>query len=115
MDALHQAIRSLDGDGFIARCNYSCCQTCGVVEISQEAAAQSPAPQSYVFWHEQDEEGRRKRGTVYLSYGSFSGEDNASAAREAGEKIVARLREWKVPVTWNGDPGTRILAGEKNA
>ena len=111
MDALHRAIQSLDRDGFIARCNYSCCQTCGVAEISQEAAAQSPSPQFYVFWHEQDEEGRLRHGTVYLSYGSLDGEADARANREAGEKIVARLRELGVPVTWKGNPGTRILAG----
>jgi len=110
-DTLVRAVESLDGGEFIARTNYWCCQSCGVAGIVQEATARpGKAPTWYVFWHEQDEDGRRSNGSVYLSYGTVSAEGTEKSAAEAGHKIAAHLRERGIEVAWNGNHESRIKA-----
>jgi len=101
---LAQAMADLDGDEFIARHNYACCQTCGVTMIVSEANERQQKPSWYAFWHEQDEDGRARRGDVYLAYGSVG----SAPATEAGERIVAHFAKRGIRCEWSGSPTSRI-------
>lgn len=104
------ALDGLNRKGFIARSNYSCCQSCGGVEIVAEAAERKRAPRYYVFWHQQDEEGRWTDGDVYLAYGCLDEAATPEQTREAGRQIVAHLKSHGIRCEWSGSSASRIRA-----
>jgi hypothetical protein len=52
-DRVAGAFADLAAAGFVARMNFTCCQSCGHAEIRDEAG---PADTAYVFFHQQDAE-----------------------------------------------------------
>jgi hypothetical protein len=101
-DRLLAAFSALDGEGIVARADFTCCNTCGTTEIGAEV--DGPA-RGYVFFHNQDTERAAEGGGLYLSYGTFDGTDPVPVA----ETVVAALRAADLPAEWDGDVRARIL------
>lgn len=106
---LTDAFKDLRKQGFFARQNFWCCQSC--------AWAAAPDDKPVVFFHQQDASALREaeaaRGTrrfkaeevgVYLAFGPDAA---------AGQKIVDSLRRHGVDYTWDGTEDQRIWACEK--
>jgi hypothetical protein len=108
-DLFDDACRDLEASGIFCRQNFSCCGTCGVAEIQiemDEAVAKGVRVRGYLFYHEQDTESAVEGGGVYLNYGAFEGNDEASIA--IGEEIRSAFMIHGLKVVWNGSLNTRI-------
>jgi len=107
-DRLDTAFHLLNESGIVARQNFTCCQNCGHAEIGEEIDAEQKrhAVRGYVFYHMQDTEGAAEYGSLYLAYGSLSGEQ--AETKPIAAEIVDRLRQVDLDVEWNGELDTRI-------
>jgi len=107
---LTEAFKVLRKEGFFARQNFWCCQTCACDDIGTKVEAmnlqQKEKFRGYVFYHKQDNDGLNRSGETYLAFGHS--EDEKSA--EAGARIAEVLREKGITVDWDGKGTTRILA-----
>ncbi|MFD1147612.1 DUF6891 domain-containing protein, partial [Saccharothrix hoggarensis] len=89
VDRLLAVFEALDADGIVARPDFTCCQTCGVAEIGDEAGE---AARGYVFFHRQDTESAAAGGGLFLAYGPLADSpDHAAAAAAVGREVVAAL------------------------
>jgi hypothetical protein len=108
-DRLDAAFAELEAAGVIARQHFSCCGTCGVAEIGFEMAAAGedgrPA-RGFTFFHVQDTEHAVAGESLYLSYGSVSG--NQDEAVTIGHEVVATLGRHGLQPAWNGKFAHRI-------
>jgi hypothetical protein len=101
-ERLLAAFRDLDLDGVVARADFTCCQSCGMTEIADEA----PAPSGgYVFCHRQDVDAAARGEGLFLSYGTLA--DDVDAA-EIGRRVVKALRSRGLTVDWDGEITSRI-------
>jgi hypothetical protein len=93
-ELLNDAFKKLRKQGYFARQNFWCCQTCAC------AAIPKAKENKYVFYHNQDNEsiknGNIDKGGMYLAW---SGN---------GKQIVDIIRATGLNVTWNGKETTRI-------
>ena len=129
---LAAAFAELERSGWVARMDFTCCQTCGHAEIGDERTG---GEHSYVFFHWQDTEHLADPGpNLYLSYSYFEthpGLDRelAAAAEDAeepglreraaeqharietavGATLVECLRRNDLEVEWDGSHQTRPL------
>ena len=112
---LVEAFADLRKQGLIARVNFMCCQGCAgyaiadsVSKMPKEKAAKV---KGCVFWHHQDEEDIRERGSLYLAYGDLNTTVHGKVGlmtEEIGKMVVETLKKWGLKVEWNGDGGERI-------
>lgn len=86
---LNIAFRKLRKEGYYAKQNFWCCQSCGLAAIPEDK-------DSYVFYHSQDFEDLKKYGTCYLTW---AGNTN---------KIINILNEAGVWTEWDGNLNSRI-------
>src|SRR5262245_37505624 len=87
----------------VAEEDFCDCQSCGlggVEDIRENEVA-------YVFYHNQDTEAMLEDGEVYLSYGTFDGNEYRQIA--IGRIVSGYLQEAGLAVEWDGLPKTRIL------
>lgn len=86
-------------EGFFARMNFLCCQSC--------AWAATPDVANVVFYHQQDADS-------FNSYGNVKPNDRLYLAHQGNSKrIVEVLTENGLRVEWNGKETTRIaIVGE---
>ncbi|KAH7176144.1 hypothetical protein EDB81DRAFT_596947, partial [Dactylonectria macrodidyma] len=104
-DKLAKAFSSLERNRkILARMNLTCCQTCGVEEISGDRDDDS---RGYVFFHEQDTEGVIAGGDLALAFGSFTKSEKKT--RDVGDIIARSLRRAGLRVEWKQDTGRRIM------
>ena len=127
---LDRAFAELEQSGWVARMNFTCCQTCGHAEIGDERTG---GEHSYVFFHWQDTEHLADPGpNLYVSYSYFethpgvdrdlvdAAEDTEdpglrerAAAQHArietavGATLVECLRRHGLTVEWDGSHETR--------
>lgn len=108
-ERLDDAFAELDNAGIVARQNFSCCQSCGHLEILEEmvAFAEFRLIRGYVFYHEQDTEMVACGNKLYLAYGALDGDDENALA--IANEIADTLRRHGLPVTWNGIIRDRIV------
>jgi hypothetical protein len=109
-DRLDRAFAALDRIGIVARQNFTCCHTCGHVEIGDEVRAAEESGTNvigYAFFHFQCTDGAVATGDLYLYYGSRKGEEAASV--RVGQAIVEAVERHGLAAEWNGDPSTAIL------
>ena len=64
---IDDAFAALREQGFFAKANHTCCQSCGLAEIPEDGRYDE-----YVFYHMQDAERLKDDGVCYLAWG-FSG------------------------------------------
>lgn len=101
---LETAFRSLERNHkILARMNHTCCQTCGVGELEDDA---DDDVRGYVFFHQQDTESVVSGSGLKLAFGSFTKSDKKN--QTIGEVIVRSLRRAGLSVEWDGNPKNRI-------
>lgn len=108
-DRLDNAFAELKADGIICRQHFSCCGSCGSVEIWDEIAAAQEvgrAVRGYAFYHVQDTEAAVGGHGLYLNYGAV--EDGEAAVLSVARKIVAALERHGLRTNWNGQWARRI-------
>ena len=108
-DRLDAAFAALEASGILARQDWTCCGTCGVAEMADEAKAalrEGRRPHGYVFFHAQDTERAVEGEGVFLNYGSTEGDDDAAVA--VGHQIVGALKAQGLEPKWDGSLGRRI-------
>ncbi len=92
---IDDAFAALREQGFFAKANHTCCQSCGLAEIPADKEM------AYVFYHMQDAENLKDAGVCYLAWGGKVGE-------KFGHTICDTIREAGLEVDWNGSEHTRI-------
>lgn len=134
---VQRAFDALDGQGIVARMNFTCCQTCGTAEIDDE---RTPLPDAgdtypfrewgYTFFHQQDAERLADSpADLFLSYSVFrpapgiaddliermrAGDDEAKmqvieqSDVIVGTRVVEALRAEGLEVEWNGSNTSRV-------
>ncbi len=124
---LKAAFEALEGNGIVARMNFTCCSNCGLAEMEDERVHGS---RGYVFFHEQDAERLTPGGSdLFLNFGGFdlgarvdasfveraeAGEQEATEAavvasqERIGAKVAAALRREGLTVEWDGTGVHRI-------
>ncbi len=108
-DRLDDAFDSLNGQGIVARQNFSCCNNCGFTEIWDEVAAQEKVRpvQGYLFYHLQCTEQAIKTGRLLMAYGSI--DDEPEALFRVVRKIISELRSAGLNASWGGTVGHPIV------
>lgn len=105
------AFADLERAGFVARMNFTCCQTCGHAEIDDEATG---GETSYVFFHMQDAERLiDPDAELFLAFGVFGthpGIDQATYARAADGDQDARDELGPVFQRLESEAATQIVA-----
>ena len=90
---IDDAFAALREQGFFAKANHTCCQSCGTAVIPDDKE------DAYVFYHMQDADYLKEDGVCYLAWGS---------KLSAGYLICTALREAGLEVDWDGSEQTRI-------
>jgi hypothetical protein len=89
-DKLTEAFKALRKQGYFARKNFWCCQSCAWSAMTEEQAVKA------VFYHQQDARNLRDENGCYLAW---SGDAN---------EIVKTLQQHGLNVEWSGDAQARI-------
>jgi len=97
---IDDAFAALREQGFFAKANHTCCQSCGLADIPEDGRYDE-----YVFYHMQDAENLKDAGVCYLAWG-FSGP--TLETKRKGRLICTALREAGLEVDWDGSEHTRI-------
>jgi len=97
---IDDAFTALRDEGFFAKANHTCCQSCGLADIPEDGRYDE-----YVFYHMQDAENLKDAGVCYLAWG-FSGP--TLETKRKGRLICTALREAGLEVDWDGSEHTRI-------
>lgn len=87
---LTRAFSELRSNGYFARQNFWCCQTCAWAEVPLEKSAKA------VFYHNQDYYVYKKGMTFYLSWSGDVVE------------IMGVLQKWGLQLVWEGSSDKRI-------
>ena len=90
-----------------ARKAFSCCGSCGSYELSHEC--EKSGKEGYMFYSRQAKHSLEESGRLYFNYGAVNDDDDYSATKKLGEKIVSILMENNGNVEWDGSPATSIL------
>lgn len=113
-DALNKAFKKLRQDGYVARQNTPCCNSCSIAEIEAycmktiQRFQEDPTPanerrvrtmERYVFWHAQNRSELYDDGHVWLAWSS-----------PEPMEIVNRLIEEGLTVVWNKTESMKIYA-----
>jgi hypothetical protein len=88
---LSNAFAQLRKQGYVAKQNFLCCQSCGWAALSEEEAKLA------VFYHSQDAQGLRKGDDLHLCWAGN------------GEEIVDVLKNYGLDVEWEGTTNRRIM------
>lgn len=102
-DRIDRAFAALERAGIVARQNFTCCQTCGHVEIGDELDDRSVG---YTFFHQQDTESAVEGYGICLAYGAVAESDEAAVA--VARSVTEALEREGLTVTWNGTSQQRI-------
>ena len=97
---LKNTFRQLRKEGWFARMNFKCCQSCGWSEVPDDK-------ENVVFYHNQDNDDLNRRGEVYLAHSGKT------------ERLVDLLKENSIGtglvVDWNGSDSSRVRFGKEVA
>jgi hypothetical protein len=97
---LAAAFRELRKNGWWARMNYMCCQSC--------ATAMTDDDKPYIGFHNQDNDGIEWYGYTYLFHGPPEGTGMREEAQALSNEAVTVLKSHGLSVEWDGDMGSRI-------
>jgi hypothetical protein len=117
---LGDAFKLLRREGFIARQNFLCCQTCAGYELATRIGdmpeQKRKKVKGVVYYHNQDNTNLKERGSVYLAYGPVDtarhGEIGLHGV-EVGRAVVKALEAVGLAYEWDGLDSTRILVKAK--
>ena len=88
---LSKAFRALRKEGYVAKQNFMCCQSCAWAELSEGEAEKA------VFYHNQDYQDLKRGDDLYLAW---SGDGNL---------IAETLIKNGMTISWDGTADTRII------
>ncbi len=101
---LIKMFETLTLNGWIAKPDFWCCNTCASHAIGEMVMHNTVA---YVFWNCQDDIGLRECRAVYLKYAG-----NIITDKEAGNVLAEQLDRLRLGYDWDGDPAHAILVHE---
>jgi hypothetical protein len=116
---ISRAFEDLRKQGFLAKENFLCCQTCAGYDLTIEAEKlikEGKEVNGCVYWHGQDEDNWNEIGQMFLAYGEMESEKCGTIGlptKEVGKLVMKALKKHHVPCEWNGDPSRRILVSCK--
>ena len=114
-----KAFAELRKEGYLARANHLCCQNCAGYDLTEKAGKlveKGKEVKGCVFWHSQDEDDWKSRGSMYLAFGDMNSTKHGKiglSSKEVGENVVKKLKKFKVPFEWDGSSRTRIRVMHK--
>jgi hypothetical protein len=88
---LSKAFRTLRKEGYVAKQNFMCCQSCAWAELSEKEA------EKVVFYHNQDYRDLKRGDDLYLAWAGN------------GNYIAETLIKFGMHIDWDGTPNTRIV------
>ena len=97
--------KTLRKNGFYARMNLMCCQTCACAELGDMAKKRGDKP--YVYWHGQDEACGRSDNKWWLAFGHT--DDDADETEHVGRMIKLACEVAGLKVEWDGSAMYRIM------
>ncbi|GHA49892.1 hypothetical protein GCM10008927_13540 [Amylibacter ulvae] len=114
-DRLTHAMNALEQNGIVARQNFSCCGTCGSLEINDEIKAynqenKTPA-RGYVFFHQQATEAVVDGADINFHYGSALDARSETADVAIGQELADAMRNAGFEVDWNGTIRQCVMVG----
>jgi hypothetical protein len=111
-ECIKNAFVQLRKEGFIARQNFWCCQSCAGCDLANKVRVMNDKTKfkGSVFYTQQDNQRLNETGKVMLAFGDVSvdGVDFGMPTQEAGQKIASVLQDNKLVVNWNGTAGQRM-------
>ena len=102
-DRLDRAFAALEREQIVARQNFTCCGTCGVAEIVDEAPEMEAI--GYVFYHMQDTESAANGSGLYFNYGA----ENEEASIAIGWRLMNALQNAGLKPEWTGEITQRVF------
>lgn len=109
-DRIDAAFEALTASGIVARHHFTCCNTCGRSEITDEIQAESDRGlrvRGYTFYHWQSTEHAIEDGLLFLNYGA-SPDDSEENAEAIGREIVDTLHRQNLETSWSGSVEQKI-------
>jgi hypothetical protein len=109
-----KAFAQLRKEGYLAKANYLCCQTCAGYALTATAVKLVKAGKEIkgcVYWHKQDEKNFWKNGIFYLSFGPLDSKQHGKIGLptiKVGKHVVAVLKQHSVKTEWDGTEYARI-------
>ena len=97
---LAAAFRQLRKDGWWARMNHLCCQTCLTYDTDDD--------KPYIGFHAQDNERIPESGYTYLTHGPPTGEHDDLADGVWSKRAVEVIESFGLTVEWDGTMASRI-------
>ncbi len=97
---LAAAFRQLRKDGWWARMNHLCCQTCLTYDTDDD--------KPYIGFHAQDNERIPESGWTYLTHGPPTGEHDDLADGVWSKRAVEVIESFGLTVEWGGSMASRI-------
>ena len=88
---LSKAFRALRKEGYTAKQNFMCCQSCAWAELSEKEA------EKVVFYHNQDYQDLKRGDDLYLAWAGD------------GNLIAETLIKNGMTISWDGTANTRIM------
>jgi len=119
-ERLKDVFRDLRKDGFIARINYMCCNTCAQYslfsKIEKKWKETGKIPKGVIYWHQQEDKAfKEENGGVYISYipsDTYEMEQQGVkpplTTKEVGKELCKVLKRHGLHYLWNGDPSIKI-------
>lgn len=95
---LRLAFAALQRNGYEARDNFMCCQSCGGAAINLKGK------KGGVFWHAQDEDDLRENAHVCIAFLT----ENGKGTKAVGKALADALRAEGLMVEWNGTAAQRV-------
>jgi len=115
-EKLTLAFKILRGEGFVARKNYLCCQTCAgyalATKVSEMPDVKRTKVKGVVYYHNQDNNSFQNTGEVRLAYGPLDTKEYGTVGLpdvEVGKAVCDALKAVGLAWEWNGSGNTRIL------
>ena len=105
---------ALRREGYFARMNFECCQSCAWAEAAHklEAVAERGEDKGIVFFDRQDAADAfspydNLHQPLYLAYGSL--QDSEELAREVAETVIRLAPDFDLEARWDGDTASCVL------
>jgi len=117
---INLAFKELRKNGFIAKQDWACCNSCGMKDIYDEVNeeyidAGKPEPDGFVFYHCQNTDLLKGYAETYLAWGAIDCEMSKKEEIKIGKTIVNILNKFDINVEWNGRIDTKIfISSSKN-
>lgn len=108
---LNKAFADLRKQGIMAKQKYLCCMGCASSSLGEEI---KKSPTKYiggVYYHSQDAEDLRERGTCYIGFGALNGScglDEETASLMVGHALKLTMERYGFGVKWAGTTDQRI-------